>query len=280
MIILPAAAKNARKQRRALRPTKADRGARNAYYQALQGQVRYLKWQTAHLSSLITVGTDRLTVARTLTALSDEARARAAQYAPAIASEFVTKVDQAQKQALECSIASAFGVDFARIMDEPQTAADVEMATTRNVGLITSISDDHFATIGQALLDNYRGVPLPGGVSLQQRLQDIGGVTDSRAYLIARDQTAKLTSALNSSRQQSNGIEEYRWRGTRDSREVGNPGGLYPKGTALHGNHWEREGKTYRWDDPPEDGNPGEPIQCRCFAEPVLDLAKLKAMYV
>ena len=30
------------------------------------------------------------------------------------------------------------------------------------------------------------------------------------------------------------------------------------------------DGTTQRWDDPPSEGHPGEPINCRCVAEPVL----------
>ena len=61
---------------------------------------------------------------------------------------------------------------------------------------------------------------------------------------------------------------------------MGNPGGLYPEGNAVHGNHWEREGQEFRWDQPPEDGHPGQPIECRCSAEPIIDLEELDATYV
>lgn len=269
-----------KKARRVLKPTKADRRARENYYRALGDQVRYLRAQTANLSDLVRSGADRVRIAERLTELATQARARAALYAPDIAAKFVGEVDSGQKQALEQSIAKAMGVDFARILDTERTAADVAMGIQANVSLITSISDQHFADVGQAVLDNFRGVPLPEGVSLVDRLKQVGGITDNRAKLIARDQTAKLTSTLNQSRQESNGIAEYIWRGVRDQREVGNPGGKYPKGSALHGNHWEREGKTFKWSEPPSDGHAGQPINCRCWSEPVLNLEALKALYV
>lgn len=279
-IILPAAAMRTKRTKRALKPTKADRRVRENYYRALADQVRYLRAQTANLSDLVRSGADRSAIAARLVALAAEARARAALYAPDIAAKFVGEVDSGQKAALEQSIAKAMGVDFARVLDTPTVAADVAMGIQANVALITSISDQHFAEVGQAVLDNFRGVPLPEGVSLVDRLKQVGNVTDNRAKLIARDQTAKLTSTFNQTRQQANGIDEYKWRGVRDQREVGNPGGLYPKGSARHGNHWEREGKVFRWDTPPEDGAPGAAILCRCWAEPILNLEALKALYV
>lgn len=88
-----------------------------------------------------------------------------------------------------------------------------------------------------------------------------------------------VNDALNKSRMESNGIESYKWRNVGDSRVVGNPGGKYPDGNEGHGDHWDREGKTYAWDDPPHDGHPGQAFNCRCSAIPVLDLDKLKAQY-
>ncbi len=34
--------------------------------------------------------------------------------------------------------------------------------------------------------------------------------------------------------------------------------------------HEALDGTRQRWDDPPAEGHPGEPINCRCIAEPVL----------
>ena len=34
--------------------------------------------------------------------------------------------------------------------------------------------------------------------------------------------------------------------------------------------HVDREGKEFNWDKPPDDGHPGQPILCRCYAEAVL----------
>lgn len=80
-------------------------------------------------------------------------------------------------------------------------------------------------------------------------------VARSRAKLIARDQVSKLNGNLTRLRQQGLGLDRYIWRTSRDER--------------VREEHAEREGQVYSWGDPPEDGHPGEPIQCRCTAEAV-----------
>lgn len=279
-IIIPKEGDGARKRERKLRPVKPNRRDRAEYVAVLQDQVDFIRAQMRNLSDIIRSGASRAEVARTITEMSAAAQARADAVAPGTARSFVTAVDAANKAATEATIARALSVPFATILDEPGVQDAVELAIAENTRLIKSIASEHWAKVGQAVLDNYRGVPLPDGVSLQKRLQDLGGITKRRAAFIARDQSANVTAALNETRQTSLGIDEYIWRNSRDNRVVGNPAGLYPKGNARHGDHWDREGKTFKYSNPPHDGNPGQPIGCRCYAEPVLNLDKLKAQYV
>lgn len=279
-IIIPGSGDKPRKRERTMRPAKPPRSARKNYLDELDRQVRYLKAQTANLSQLISTGADRALVAQSLADLSRAAQARFDQLAPNTAASFVGQVSTANKETIQKSIAAALSVDFATILDGDNVGALLDMALGENVALIKSISAEHFAEVGRAVLDNYRGVPLPGDVSLTKRLQDIGGITKKRAKFIARDQTSKLTGNLNQARMQENGIDEYIWRTARDERVVGTPGGKYPKGTRGHGNHYEREGETFSWSSPPSDGHPGQAYNCRCYAEPKLNIDKLKAQYV
>ena len=93
---------------------------------------------------------------------------------------------------------------------------------------------------------------------LRKVVQNELGITTRRAALIAVDQVGKFNGRLTQLRQQAIGISQYRWRGVLDQRE--RPA------------HVAREGQVFRWDDPPDDGNPGQPIRCRCVAEPVMDI--------
>lgn len=92
--------------------------------------------------------------------------------------------------------------------------------------------------------------------------------TKNRARLIAVDQVGKLNSKLTERRQTNLGIDKYIWRNMQDRRVRGNPIGLFPNSTF---DHWDREGKVFEWSKPPSDGHPGQPIRCRCFAEPVFE---------
>lgn len=83
----------------------------------------------------------------------------------------------------------------------------------------------------------------------------------SHAELIARDQLQKLHGKINEARQTAAGVESYRWRGELDDRE--------------RPEHVAREGVRYLWSAPPFDGHPGEPINCRCVAEAILDAGQI-----
>lgn len=89
-----------------------------------------------------------------------------------------------------------------------------------------------------------------------------------RAELIAVDQVGKLYGQVNARRQQDLGVTEFVWRTVGDERVRGNPDGLYPK---ARPSHFDRNGKTFKYSDPPKGELPGQPIRCRCSAEPVLD---------
>lgn len=91
--------------------------------------------------------------------------------------------------------------------------------------------------------------------SLAKELEERFGMGENRARLIARDQVGKLYGQVNAARQKEIGIERFVWRSSRDER--------------VRAEHDDRDGETYHYDDPPDGELPGEPIQCRCHAEPV-----------
>ena len=62
---------------------------------------------------------------------------------------------------------------------------------------------------------------------------------------------------MTQARQMKLGIERYRWRTAGDTR--------------VRTEHAMREGQIFSWDRPPPDGHPGQPINCRCYAEPVIE---------
>lgn len=162
-------------------------------------------------------------------------------------------VDGFNRREFEAVLKSVYRVDV--ITKAPaalQQALGVFEA--QNIALIKSIPVQALATLQGKIVDAVRtGATLK---DTQAMIRNTYGVTDRRAALIARDQVGKLNGQLTRMRQEAMGITEYLWRGILDTRE--------------RPEHVAREGRKFSWDKPPDDGHPGEPIRCRCSAEPVL----------
>jgi SPP1 gp7 family putative phage head morphogenesis protein len=139
----------------------------------------------------------------------------------------------------------------------PESGLAEELAVWEvdNVALIQSIPSEYLPQLQNRIItavrrgENY--------TQLAKEIRESYKMPEWRAKLIARDQIGKLNGQLTRIRQEELGISEYFWRGMLDSRE--RPA------------HVEREGLEFSYDKPPDDGNPGEPIQCRCWAEPKID---------
>ena len=135
---------------------------------------------------------------------------------------------------------------------EPWLANEMKLFVRDNIALIKSIKSDY---LSQVETITYRGM------RAGQRHEDIArevkkrfGVTRNRAKLIARDQVNKFNGQLTQLRQQSAGIEKYRWWSAGDNR--------------VRPRHQERDGNVYSWKDSPI---PGSEISCRCTGAPVFN---------
>lgn len=174
-----------------------------------------------------------------------------------IASSFVYKTSQINKERFYKSIENAIGVDMNRIIQK-ENLEDVLMLKTReNVNLIKTIPEEYFKKIETIV---YNGTTQKSSaVSMLKQIQNVGGVTENRAKLIARDQTSKLNSAITQQRQLNLGITEYIWITSGDER--------------VRESHRSKNGKTFKWSEPPADtGHPGNDIQCRCIAQPIINI--------
>jgi SPP1 gp7 family putative phage head morphogenesis protein len=127
-----------------------------------------------------------------------------------------------------------------------------------NVSLISSIPDNLLDDV-QAMLEENTGLRVE---SLAAKLQERFEVSDSKAALIARDQTLKLNGQITKTRQQTVGVTQYVWTTSNDER--------------VREEHAALEGTTQDWSDPPvtnsygDTNHPGEDYQCRCTAFPLL----------
>ena len=147
---------------------------------------------------------------------------------------------------------SALGVDLTPFYRAADIQTVVNANIEANVALIKSIPNQYADKL-EALVHN----ALQTGQTneeLAQAIKQLGVSTDYRARLIASDQMGKINGNINKARQVSMGVETYVWLSAKDER--------------VRLDHQHKDGKTFRWDDPPSDGHPGEPIRCRCTALP------------
>ncbi|QIG74956.1 head morphogenesis protein [Rhizobium phage RHph_I65] len=171
--------------------------------------------------------------------------------------DIITLASQSHTKKWMAAAKRAFGVDLSAVVRAEDLESYLDAAALRNAGLIKGFSDDLVKTVQQ-----YTTTALIQGKSakeLQAQLKDRLEVSDSRARLIARDQTAKLTSDLNRRRHEDAGIEEYDWRTSHDER--------------VRSLHRKLDGLRYKYGQPTgaEGGlPPGQPIQCRCVAQGVV----------
>lgn len=174
-----------------------------------------------------------------------------------ISNSFVDGSNQTNKRRFYSAMNNAIGIDLQSVIAN-ENLDDILVATTReNVALIRSIPEEYFKKIETIVFTNTTQGSTAG--SMIKQIMQTGKVTTNRAKLIARDQTSKLNSALTQQRSQNLGIEEYIWRTAGDER--------------VRESHRRKNGKVFRWDDPPKDtGHPGQDIQCRCVAEPIIKL--------
>lgn len=239
--------KRLRRVRESKTPLKAERELRKRMNDLW---VRVLFPATDRIKMLVAQGASPEQIAE----LIDQSLRRAEFEYDVAAQDIVQKwklsLDEETRRKFTQGLKRSLGVDVAALYDEQPVADVLAMGALEAANLIKTIPGEHLAKVARAVADNFSGRPLPEGRSLVQQIQHLGGVTEWRAKLIARDQTAKLNGALNQARQQSIGVEEYIWRTVKDQRVVGNPAGLYPKGNKAHGNHYLMDGVRCRWDDP------------------------------
>ena len=179
------------------------------------------------------------------------------QTAQRLASLAVQRSLDAVDERLTAAIKSSVSVDVSPMLTQSGPILEAMKAASKaNLDLITSIPEQYFDKLGDAI-----GKNMDAGLrfeDLAKEVERIGDVTESRAKLIARDQTSKMNGAFNEARQTSVGIDKYVWQTAGDER--------------VREEHAANDGQVFSWNDPPATGHPGEDIQCRCVAVPYFDL--------
>lgn len=144
------------------------------------------------------------------------------------------------------------------IQSNPTIQTFMRAKIKENTSYITSMRDKYVA---QLQSDIYRAISDgKGATELTNAIVKRTNMSYNHARLIANDQTGSILAELNKYRATHAGFEKYRWQSMEDGR-------VRPK-------HQELDQKIFSYDDPDGGDNgqlPGEPINCRCVALPVID---------
>lgn len=176
-------------------------------------------------------------------------------YALKIATDTAIKGGKANRAAFVADIRKAIGVDLQKVLTEEGIESVIRDAVRTNVSLIKTIPEQYFEQIEGMILQGIdEGKDF---FSIRQDLLELNGRNTRRARVIARDQVSKMNSAIARARQESIGITHYIWRTVGDE--------------SVRSEHKVLNGRKFAWSEIPPGGyRPGEAIQCRCIAEPVL----------
>lgn len=136
--------------------------------------------------------------------------------------------------------------------------SELRVFVKNNVNLIRNIPTEYFNKVENIVL---REVP-KGTLAkdIAEKIKSTYDMPQNKAKLIARDQTAKLNGSLNQLRQKEAGVEKFEWSAVMDNR--------------TRPEHEHLNGKIFYWNDPPAEGYPSEPINCRCVAIPIIEITQ------
>lgn len=185
--------------------------------------------------------------------------------APTLAGKFVAGVDTHTKAGLHASLKEVSGgLSLKTSVIDGRVKEITKAAVAENVALIKSIPSEYMTRVQGAVM---RSITKGDGVkTVLEAVRKSGVVSENRAKLIARDQTSKTTTAVNSARMQALNIRKFEW--------LHSGGGKEPR--PLHKD--VLNGQVFSLDDPPviddktgERGLPGQLINCRCRMVPVVD---------
>jgi SPP1 gp7 family putative phage head morphogenesis protein len=160
-------------------------------------------------------------------------------------------------------------LQLAKLEVEPRedvSQAVLEAWVAENIARIQGLRDSVAPAVTRAIIEaQTQG---KRATTLARELERLGlparnGRLRGRGDVIARDQLSKLAGQLARQQQLDAGIVEFVWRTMRDSR--------------VRDSHRDLEGQRFAWGEPPPIGIPGEPINCRCYAEGVIALPTRRA---
>ncbi|MEE9451333.1 MAG: minor capsid protein [Gammaproteobacteria bacterium] len=179
-----------------------------------------------------------------------------------LSTNYINNLSAWQEKKMKTQFQQLFGMDVIPLLKNQETQGDLNTIITNNISLIKSIPSD----LHEQVNEEYSKILFTDGFDQQKILKMLTqkfSVSNSRAKLIAVDQTGKTIGALASIRQAQVGVKKFIWRTVEDE--------------AVRPAHAALDGEVFFWSAPPDIGIPGQPIRCRCVAEPFIEGISLEA---
>lgn len=163
------------------------------------------------------------------------------------------KINTFNKRNFQRQVKKVLNIDV--FSGDPWLQNELDLFTSQNVGYITKIGEDTALRVQILVTEAIRSGT--STTELKKSLAKLKQIGKNRSTLIARDQVGKFLGAVTQQRQKEFGVSRYEWSTSGDRR--------------VRPSHKAHEGNIYNWNKPPAGtGHPGQDIQCRCTAIPIL----------
>lgn len=150
-------------------------------------------------------------------------------------------------------LSALLGID--PVLSNDTVRRQMDQWIAKNLELVKNVGPKFVDTLQQKF-----AMAIREGVRAEDFTQviiDATKIERSRATLIARNELGNLTAQITQQRQLDLGVTHYRWISQRDER--------------VRESHEDYDGQVFTWASGSPEGHPGEPINCRCFAEPIIN---------
>lgn len=177
-------------------------------------------------------------------------------------------------------VAARSDKEWRKVSEEMGLAFRVQFSSPDEIGFrFRSLLDDQIGLIQSIPIEAAKRVheQIAEGVVKGKRFSEVAkeiqassGVSLSKATLIARTETGRVTTALTQARAESVGSVAYHWMTMNDAQ--------------VRPSHRAMRGKIVYWNDPPTldglTGHAGTVPNCRCYAAPIIEPASLPRRFM
>lgn len=196
-------------------------------------------------------------LAQALALIDAEAYQNPGRYLPVDEiAEQLAKLEGYHRARLIATFKSALGVNIRPYLTQSLIESYMAVRVEANVALVKTIPPRAHEGLKRRLTKALQDKPFDRQ-HVTNMLQEEYRVSGYNVRRLARDQTTKTIGGLTELRHQQIGIERYQWSTSLDER--------------VRATHIVQHGRTFTWNNPPaETGHPGNDVQCRCVAIPII----------